>query len=213
MRWLLCILGTMQALQSGVIIDRIAVIAGRHVIKTSDIDRDVRLTEFMNREPLNLSADARHKSAERLIDQSIIRDEIAAGGYNRASDSEAENVLSQLRRDRLGGSDMLMRQALTQYGITEDQLRDQFLWQLTVLRFIDERFRPGVLVTNEEARTYYTAHRSELTRQYPRDDSFEALEQKIRQLLEGEKINQQFESWLDETRKSQRIEFRKEAPG
>ncbi len=213
MRWLICILGTMQVLQSGVIIDRIAVIAGRHVIKTSDIDRDLRLTEFMNREPLNLSADARHKSAERLIDQSIIRDEIAAGGYNRASDSEAENVLGQLRRDRFGGSDMRMRQALTQYGITEDQLRDQFLWQLTVLRFIDERFRPGVLVTNEEARSYYTAHRSELTRLYPRDDSFEALEQKIRELLEGEKINQQFESWLDETRKSQRIEFRKEALG
>ena len=39
-----------------------------------------------------------------------------------------------------------MRQDLNQYGVTEDELHDALLWQLTVLRFIDERFRPGVMV-------------------------------------------------------------------
>src|SRR5690242_2766095 len=41
-----------SVLEGAVVIDRMAVIVGQHVIKASDVDRDLRLTEFMNREPL-----------------------------------------------------------------------------------------------------------------------------------------------------------------
>ena len=52
---------------------------------------------------------------------------------------------------------------------TEDQLRRYLQWQLTVLRFIDQRFRPGVLVTEEEVRAYYDEHRAELQKANPRE--------------------------------------------
>jgi len=42
-----------------VIIDRIAVVVDKHVIKTSDIERDLRSTQFLNRDRLDLSADAK----------------------------------------------------------------------------------------------------------------------------------------------------------
>jgi hypothetical protein len=104
-----------------------------------------------------------------------------------------------------------MREELQRYGITEGQLRAQLLWQLTVLRFIDERFRPAVIVTDEEVQTFYNQHLAELHRQYPGDVSFEALEPKIRSLLEGQRINENFEQWLAEARKRARIEYRQEA--
>ena len=182
----------------------------QHAIKSSDIDHDVRLTDFLNREPLNFGLDAKRKSAQRLIDQSIIRDEIATGGYNRATDSDAEKMLSQIRRDRFAGSDARMRQALASYGLMEDELRDRLLWQLTVLRFIDQRFRPGVIVSAEEVRDYYDQHLAELRRSYPKDSSFGALQKTIEESMEGEKINQQFEAWLDEARKGARIVFLEE---
>jgi hypothetical protein len=210
MLWMICVLGFPQAQSGPVVIDRIAVIAGKHAIKTSDIDRDVRLTEFLNREPLNLNLAARRKSAQRLIDQSVIRDEIATDGYNRATDSEAANMLNEILRDRFGASGVRLRQSLATYGLTEDQLRDQLLWQLTVLRFIDERFRPGVLVSDDEIQSYYNQHLAELRRQYPKNNSLGALKDRISETLRGEKINQQFEGWLDEARKAQRIEFREE---
>jgi peptidyl-prolyl cis-trans isomerase SurA len=191
-----------------VVIDRIAVIAGKHVIKSSDIDRDLRITAFLNSEPLAINPASKRKAADRLVDQTIIRDEIASGGYQRATDGEAQAMLGQIRQTRYSGSEVRFRQALSQYGVNEGDLQMQLLWQLTVLRFIDERFRPGILLTDEEVRDYYNLHLAELKREYPKEQGYEALAPRIRTSLEGERINQQFETWLDDARKRDRIEYR-----
>ena len=194
-----------------VVLDRMAVIVGKHVIKTSDIDWDVRVTAFINDAPVGLSPVVKRQSAERLIDQEIIRQEIVTGNYRRPPDSDAAALQAQLRRDRFAGSEARMREALQRYGITEDQLRAQLLWQLTVLRFIDQRFRPAVIVTDEDVRAYSDQHGADLRRQYPTDSSSEALEPKIRSLLEGQKMNDAFTQWLEAARKRTRIEYRQEA--
>ena len=213
MRRLILILGLAFQTQAAVVIDRIAVVVGKHAIKASDIDRDLRVTEFQNRTPLDLSAAAKRKSAERLIDQSVIRDEIATGGYDRASNAEAEAMLGQIRRERYDGSAVRMRQELTRYSLSEQDLREELLWQLTVLRFIDERFSSAVPVADQDIRDYYNQHLTQLKREYPRDYSFTALESKIRSILQGEEVNKQFEAWLEEARKNQRIEYKQEAFG
>jgi hypothetical protein len=211
MRRLFLLLMIASTSSAVVVLDRMAVIVGKHVIKTSDIDWDLRVTEFLNRRPLNVSSTAKRQSAERLIDQEIIRQEIVTGNYRRPPDSDAAALVNNLRRDRFGGSDVKMREELQRYGITEDQLRAQLLWQLTVLRFIDERFRPAVIVSDDEVHAYYNQHLADLRRQYPGDSSFEALEPKIRSLLEGERINESFNQWLEGARKRARIEYRQEA--
>jgi parvulin-like peptidyl-prolyl isomerase len=205
------LLSLATASQGAAVIDRVAVIVENHVVTLSDVDRDLRLTEFLNREQPDFSSGNRRKAAERLIDQTIIRDEIARGGYRRATDSDADGLLKQLRRDRFEDSDSRLREALGRYGLTEDQLRAQLLWQLTVIRFIDQRFRPGVLLADEEVRAYYDQHRDELQREYPKNSSFDALESKIRSSLEGKRINQYFMEWLDQSRKRNRIEYREGA--
>ena len=211
MRALFLLLTIAGALSAVVVLDRMAVIVGKHVIKTSDIDWDLRVTAFLNREPLDFSAQAKRMSAERLIDQEIIRQEIVTGNYRRPADSDAAALETQLKRDRFAGSDQRMRAELQRYGIPEGQLPAQLLWQLTVLRFIDERFRPAVIVTEEEVRAYYDQHLAELRRQYADDNSFEALEPKIRSLLEGQRINENFNQWLEQARKRARIEYRQAA--
>jgi len=198
-------------LQGPVVIDRMAAIAGKHVIKSSDIARDLRLTEFLNREPPSITPAGKRKAADRLIDQAIIRDEIATGEYTRATDSEAVEMLGQIRKERYGQSEARLRQALSEYGLTKDELVAQLLWQLTVLRFIDQRFRPGIVLADEDVRNYYEQHLADLKRQYPRDNNFSALEPKIRASLEGERINQDFETWLEGARKRQRVEYRQGA--
>lgn len=193
--------------QSAVVIDRMAVIVGNHVIKTSDIERDLRVTEFLNNEPPNLDSAAKHKSAERLIDQEIIRQEIITGGYRRPSDEDATALEQQIRHDRFANSPPQLARALARYGLTEEQLHSELLCQITVLRFIDQRFRPGVLVTGEEVRAYYDQHLADLRAQNPANSSFEALQSKIKTMLEGNAINGNFNDWLDEERKRYRIQY------
>ncbi len=208
MRGLLSIVGFSALLSAAVVLDRIAVVAANHVIKASDIDRDIRLTDFLNRAQLNFSASAKRESAERLITQQIIRDEIVSGGYRRPPESEAAELEGQLLRDRFGGSREKMRDALERYRLTEPELRGQLFWQITVLQFINQRFQGGVVVTDEDVRGYYDQHLADLRREYAKDSSFETLAPKIRTSLEGERVNQAFNEWLDQARKSERVEFK-----
>jgi peptidyl-prolyl cis-trans isomerase SurA len=201
------LLGLASALESAIVVDRMAVVVDRHVIKSSDIYRDLGATEFLNREQPNVSADARRKAADRLIEQTIIRDEIANGGYRWASKADADALLNDIRRDRFGGSDAQLQAALSRYGLTEEEMRTQLLWQLTVLRFIDQRFRTGVLITDEDVRAYYDQHLADLKRDYPEDSSFEALQPKIRASLEGERINQNFVESMEAARKSVHVRY------
>lgn len=198
-------------LPAAVVLDRIALIAGGHVIKLSDIDRDIRLTDFLNRAPLDFTPAARHAAAERLITQQIIRDEIVNGGYRRAPESQASQLEGDLRRGRFGGSDQRLRQALGRYALTEGELQKQLLWQLTVLQFISQRFRAGVVVTNEDARDFYDEHYAELQKQYPKDNSLEALEPKILKMLEDQAVDRAFNEWLDDARKNEKVEFKDQA--
>ncbi len=199
------------AMAASVVLDRVAVVVGRHAIKASDIDRDLRVTAFLNRAAVHDSAEERRKSAGRLVDQTIIRDEINSGDYERATDRQAAEMLARICNDRFAGSDARMRQELSTYGLTEGQIKDQLLWQLTVLKFIDQRFRPAVMVTDEEVKTYYQQHLAELKRQYPADNSLTALQPNIVNLLQGSQVDKQFDTWLDEKRKSQQVDYRQEA--
>lgn len=210
-RRLLLILLLAGALPASVVIDRVAVVVGKRVIKASDIYRDLRVTQFLNRQPPDFAADARRKAADRLIDQMIIRDEIQKGAYAPAGADQVEAMLKQIRQERFGGSDARLKQELSRYSLTEDQLRMELQWQFDVLTFIDQRFRAGVLVTTDEVRSYYDRNRAKLQQAYPQINTFEAMEPKVRAALEGERLNQDFEQWLKRERARNRIEYRQEA--
>jgi hypothetical protein len=184
---------------------------GKRVIKTSDIDVDLLLTAFLNREPVRTDPDNRRRSAERLIDQEIIRQEIISGGFRRPAEDQAAGLEGQLKRDRFGGSEARLRAELARYGLNENDLREQLLWQLTVLAFIDQRFQDGAVVTDEDVRSYYDQHLADLRRQNPQASNYEALQPQVRKLLEGERVNQSFNQWLSQARNRYRIEYKQEA--
>jgi hypothetical protein len=189
-----------------VIIDRIAVRVGNAIIKDSDIDRVVRVTEFLNDEPVDLGNKARRDAAKRLIDQAFIRQEIQVGDYPRASWDEADEQIAKLKKDRYK-SQAAFQQALARYGLVEPDLRFEFQWQLTVLRFVDLRFRPAVLVKDEEVEQYYREHLPTLRKANPGNSSLDALREQIRDILVGEKVNQLFFAWLDDHRKEGKVEI------
>ncbi len=198
----------MNCLAVGAIIDRIAVVVGNSIVKDSDIERDIRVTDFLNHQALDLSARARKESASRLIDQVFIRREIRIGDYPQATLQEADGQLNALKKQRFK-TESAFQSALRSYGLTELELRTQFQWQLTVLKFIDLRFKPAVLVTDEEIDKYYRDHVAALRHEYP-GKSLDELHDEIRNIITGEKVNQQFFTWLDDQRKNAKISFHEE---
>lgn len=193
------------------ILDRIAVIVGKHVIKTSDIDLDQRLTAFLNREKVRGDSTDKRRAAERLIDQEIIRQEIISGGFRRPAESQAAALEAQLTHDRFGGSVVRLREALASYGLSENALRKELLWQLTVLSFIDQRFQGVSGISDDDVRSYYNRHLAELRRENPQDNSYQTLEPQIRKTIENERVDQSFDQWLRQARGGYRIEYKQEA--
>ena len=205
---LACALALATVPGAAVVIDRIAVIVGNHVIKDSNIVRDIRVVGFLNRERPSFSLAARKQCASRLIDQEFIREEMSVGAYPQATPAEAGELLDKLRASR-SSSPADWTDQLLQAHLTESELRDALAWQVSVLRFINLKFRPGVFIPEDQLRQYYDAHRAELEAANPdRPPTFDGLRSAIETTLVEDRVNQLFYDWLDEKRKEARIIYR-----
>jgi hypothetical protein len=198
------------SLGQAVIVDRVAVIVGNGVVKDSDIDEDLRVTEFLNNESPSITPAARKTAANRLVDQKLIRKEIDAGDYPSTPVTEAQTLLADLKKRY--PDEAAYRRALASRRIDDEDVKDRLLWQLTVLRFIDLRFRPAALVTDEEMEAYYNQHQQQLQAANPgKPATLDALRPQIEDILTEERVNQLLDEWLDRQRKNTKILYLEEA--
>ena len=105
------------------------------------------------------------------------------------------------------------RHALEKYEVRAEDLKAHLLWQLTLLRFIDVRFRPGIQITDQDIQQYFKQKLPELEKQAGPEKRIrlDDLRDKIQEALTDERVDQQLNDWLAETRKHMRIEFHPEA--
>lgn len=190
-----------------IIVDRIAVVVDGEVIKNSDIERAIRITSFLNHEQPHLDVGSRKAAASRLVDQELIREQIREGDYQVASDREVSSLLARTRAESFK-DEAQYTAALARYGVTEKELKEALFLQLTVLRFIDQRFRPATVVTDKQVEDYYNAHRAQLEAANPKAHSLDDLRSQIEDELAGQQVNQLLDEWLNDAHKDARIEYR-----
>jgi hypothetical protein len=195
------------------IIDRIAVSVGNRVITEADVDREIRMTALLNSAPLRsrLSKEEKRSAAERMVDQTLVRSELEASRYLPPSAAETEAALAE-EKARFG-DEAAYRRALAEYGVSEEDLKARLVWQLTLLRFIDVRFRPGIQIGDEEIRKYFDDHMSAgLMAAHPgQTPSVDDHRAGIVQKLIGQAADQQVEQWLKESRRRTHIQYHEEA--
>ncbi len=190
------------------VIDQIAVTVGRTVITESDVIKQIQLAAFQNGEPADLSAEAKRRAAQKLVNQVLIRREMEISRYPMPDAEEAKRLLEQFRKERFAGEDAF-RAALERYGLTEEDLRQNLLLQLVTMRFIEHRFRPGVVVSDEEVERYY---KNELLPKWKngvvQPPALEDSRDQIEEILAAEKVNQALDAWLRTALRQARIRYR-----
>jgi hypothetical protein len=188
------------------IIDRIVITAGNQVITQSQVDEEIRVTAFLNREKVDLSADARKQAAARLIEQALIKREMDLSRYPLPELSDTGESLESLKA--MYPSETEFQDALQSYGITADELTRRLWWQLTLLRFIDYRFRPGIQIPAADVQAYYRQQVSEWeqkgTKQIP---TLEDSRDQIEEILTQKRIDQALEQWIQDTRHQVTINY------
>lgn len=183
------------------VIDRIAITVDRLVITESDLRRQISLASFLNREAADFSTKSRRAMGERLIEQALIRTEMKLTHYPQTESYEADAPLEGVRKEYPSEAEYLA--ALRRYNLDERDLREYLLWQLTLVRFTNSRFRIGVQVAPAEVEEYYAknlAGKSKLT--------LAQATPQIEEALIGERLNKSLYTWLDEVRTRTRVETR-----
>jgi hypothetical protein len=196
-------LGTLSA----EIIDRIAATAGNQVITESQIDQEIRITAFLNREKLAISADTRKQAASRLIEQALVKREMDLSHYPLPQAGEASAALAGVKANYPNEADFAA--ALESYGVTEADLTRRLLWQFTLLRFIDYRFRPGIQIPDADVQTYYRQQVSGWEQQGVKPiPSLEDSRDQIEEILTQKRIDQALDQWMSEARTQAAVTYR-----
>jgi len=187
-------------LLSAKVLDRIAIVVDNQVITETQLDEELHLTAFLNRQPVDTSADARRAAADRLVEQELIRREMRLSQYPLPADDDVKGLFeAQLRQS---GSETLLQKDLAGYSLDAAILRRHLRFQLMTLRFIDFRFRPDVQITDVDVRRYYerqvqTWEQSHTAPPPPLEETRTSIEK----ALSDQRVDYALSSWLEETRK------------
>jgi len=210
-RWAWLLVAVAAAL-SGEIVDRIAASVGNAVITTSDIDRQIRLSAFMSGTTPVFTAGSKRQMAERMVEQALIRKELETSRYPVPTTEEIQPdyqaFLAQHYPDPAA-----FAQALQKAGITEQDLKEELVWQQAFTQFLDVRFRPGVQVTDADIQKYFDQVVAPLARQaHPGQPvNIADYRHEIEVKLSGDRANEEMERWLTEARRRTQIVFHEEA--
>jgi hypothetical protein len=188
------------------IIDRIVITVGNQVITQSQLDDEIRLTAFLNRDQPDLSAAAKKEAAGRLIEQALIKREMDLSHYPLPELSDADKTFESLKA--MYPTESAFEEALKSYQITPDELTRRLWWQLTLLRFIDYRFRPGIQIPPADVQAYYRQQVSGWEQKGIKPiPTLEESRDQIEEILTQQQIDQALEQWIKDTRNQVTINY------
>jgi peptidyl-prolyl cis-trans isomerase SurA len=194
------------------IIDRIAVAVGRRVITTSDLYREIRVVAFLNGVKTDFSAANKRATADRMIEQKLVEQELENGRYPTPQPADVLPALEDFRK-RFYHDDADYQRALAEYGITDADVRNALLWQRTLLEFVEVRFRPGVQVTDQQIQDYFDKVVAPAARAaHPGQPvSLSDYRSQIEQTLTGKKEDADMDVWLRDARRRTEVVVHDEA--
>ncbi|MGD0498762.1 MAG: hypothetical protein ABSC23_10040 [Bryobacteraceae bacterium] len=196
----------------GEVIDRIAVSVGNLAITTSDLDREIRVTAFLEGKQPDFSPSARRAAADRMVEQTLIRRELETSRYPLPAAAEIAPAVKQFQQGRFA-SEAEYQRALVSAGVSAQDVADEMLWQRRLLLFIEERFHAGVQIGEQEIRDYFdkvvkpaaeAAHPGQPV-------TLEEYRSRIESTLSGPRVDREVDNWLQEARKRVEIAYHDEA--
>ena len=91
---------------------------------------------------------------------------------------------------------------------TVDELTRRLWWQLTLLRFIDYRFRPGIQIPPADVQAYYRRQVSQWEQQGTKPiPTLEESRDQIEEILTQQRIDQALDQWIKDARNQVTINY------
>lgn len=207
-------LGAASGQTSPVVLDSVVAVVNNRAILNSDLTEATRLAVLEPRESINEKSTPQ-SALQRLISRTLIQQQIQHGDASMAvpTDATVDARVRELRAQlpacvRMNcSSESGWKSFLQANGITPDEVHEYTRMRLEILNFIEERFRQGIHIPQEEIEGYY---RDSLLPQYARGGPIPKLEDvapRIEEILLQQQVNSLFSAWLDNLRKQGDVEI------
>lgn len=185
-------------ISQAVIIDKIAAIVNENVITQSELDAieklDLRLSGLPRRDPILQERIDHHLALQQLKTQPPVL----------LSEEEVESALNSFEIRRGGAEELML--FLTSIGMNHQDLIQEIRNQLSIRKFIRDRFRPFVNITIEDAEDYYEKVYKPAAEMLAKDvPPFAEIFGEIQNLMVESKVQDHIAEWLQTLRKEARV--------
>ncbi len=182
------------------ILDRIVARVENDIILLSDIQALSRYQQLVDGK-----SEAQGQILDRLIDQWIVRTEADVAHFRPPSDADIDSSLSRLQKSVASAEEYEARKK--QSGLDDSEIRRIVGTQLYLSNYLDSRFRPSVQIDPKAIEDFYqTAVLPVAKARGQEPPSLEAARDSIQEALIQQRINEQADRWLKESRLRLHIE-------
>jgi len=203
-------------LQAGTVVDRIVATVNSQIILQSDWDDAVGYQALVDNRPVDATtADVRKAALDSLIDQELLKEQMNATDFRRASEEEIAQQISEIRKQYSAAEGPEgWSKLLSQYGFTDAELKQRVASQMELMRLVDEHLRPDVNVDSASIQSYYNEELLPQLRQSGTEAaSLAEVTPKIKELLTQQKVNELLVAWLHNLRSGSDIRKEAESTG
>jgi peptidyl-prolyl cis-trans isomerase SurA len=200
-----------------VVLDRAVAVVNKHVILASDLQDEIRLSILEPNGPesnhagslITPAAALDQLISRTLIDQQIREeDEASLVPTQDEVNARLEDLRKQLpvciRQDC--ASDAGWKAFLAAHELTPERVEAYLRYRLEILRFIEQRFRQGIQISQDQIQAYY---RDILLPEYHPGETPPPLDQvatRIQEIMLQQQVNQLFDNWLTNLRQQGDVE-------
>lgn len=203
-----------QSAGAPVVLDRVVAVVNKHPILASDVDDEIRLS-ILDENDAAQGPLTPERALEQLISRALIEQQIREEDTEAAEpkQEEVDARVSELRRElpvcvrQNCASDAGWNQFLSEHGLTDKRVDAYIRYRTEILRFIEQRFRSGIRISESEIEAYYNGT---LLPQYVAGEPVPPLKEvapRIEELLLEQQVNVLFDQWLENLRKQGDVEI------
>jgi hypothetical protein len=187
-------------------VDQILVLVNNEVITRTDLLWHLALAPDSPSPAGPVGSDLLRRILDVMIDQRIVAQEAAKIPAAEITEEE----IDKKRMELIGQfpSEAAFRQRVESVGLTPERINELIRQRVLIDKFIDFRFRSFVFVSEQEIKKYYDEELvPEVRGRGVVPPALDEVHEMIRERLRAEKINNELDRWLSETRQRAEIVF------
>jgi len=199
--------GTVSGAEQPVVLDRVVAIINGDVLLQSDVQEEER---FAALEPFSVSpgTDTLQRAARRLANRTLILQQMKEQQQlGMVTDEQVQQALTDLRnhlpkcRQYHCATPEGWKAFLAANDLTEEEVVAHWRQRLSILRFIDLRFRSGIRIPNEDIEAYYKKSILPVyERQNEKPPPLSEISSRIQEVLLQQHVNGLLQDWLKSLR-------------